>query len=65
MNLHPILSFTDNVNSMIYCEDGIVKTQNYISYEQYLIQLGYTEKELHKGEIFPTILTKCCNGITF
>ena len=43
INMHPTVAFTDNVNTMIYNDQGIIKTMNYISYENFVAAAGITE----------------------
>ncbi len=64
--MHPTVAFTDNVNTMIYNEQGIIKTMNYISYEQYIAKLDITDEQIRNDQqVQPMIMTKCCNGILF
>lgn len=37
--MHPTVAFTDNVNTMIFNDQSIIKTMNYISYEQYMAKV--------------------------
>lgn len=51
---------------MIYYEQGIVKTLNYLSYEQFVGKLGITEEIIrNERNVQPMIMSKSCNGIVF
>jgi hypothetical protein len=51
---------------MIYNHQGIIKTLNYISYENFISTAGITDEIIrNQQQITPTVLTKCCNGINF
>ncbi len=44
--MHPTIAFTDNVNTMIYNHHGIIKTMNYISYENFVSTAGITDEQI-------------------
>jgi hypothetical protein len=64
--MHPTVVFTDNVNTMIYTEKGVIKTMNYITYEQFIAKLEITDEHIRNNhQMQPMIMTKSCNGIVF